>query len=413
MTQQRIWQSVIQRHTIQSVLAAVLLTAIIWAQPLPGGPRIPSVLLMLGGMVALFKGWLSWRDRRWQQFALIIACLWLPALLSLPDSFAPKKTGELLILLPLYLGFAAAAFYLLDRWVSLARLKQIVTVIGLLWMADGFYQLYAGQDIFGITPSGGRIVGPFALHLRLSLMIAITLPLALAALQRYGWLAQLGYFLAALTIAMLSGVRTDMLTILLAGGLYLITHKKGWRIIIAIPLIVLAGWFASQHSGVANYKLRSFESLPQTYAQWNQLSSYRLDIWLTAWNMFKAHPWNGVGARSFRYAYNEHKTKDNVFDEDHYQAAHAHHPLISIAAETGLPGVLGVCLAGLLLFCWGRQSGDPIWWRNPWLHMLILMVFPFQSMPILFTLWWFPVVSLALIGYLHSLSQQTISTIAQ
>ena len=384
-------------------IATLLLTSIIWAQPLSGGPRVPSVILMLIGVFLIIKGRFSLKDLRWQRFLLILALFWLPALISLPGSFAPEKTIQLLVLLPLYLLFAATAFYLLDSYVKMRMVMFVFFLVSIAGIGDGLFQLAYGHDIFGLSSRyGSRITGPFH-HLRLSLFIAILLPVIFSYLQRYGWLWQLLYFFAALTIAMLSGVRTDMLTVLLATGLYLVGHKKGILILAIIPLVIAAGLFAGSYSSIAKSKLSTFSSWPTTYAQWNKLSSYRLDIWSTAWNMLRANPINGVGAKSFAYGYNEYKNDGNIFDEDGNRASHAHHPIISIAAETGGIGLVGFLLTCLLVYCWGRESGSRRLLANPWLQILILIVFPIQSMPILFTLWWFPVVALVLIMYLNDI----------
>lgn len=388
------------------LVAATLLTGIVWAQPLSGGPRVPSVILMLLGGFLIAKGIFSVKDRRWQRFLIILALFWLPALISLIDSYAPEKTIELLVLLPLYLLFAAAIFYLLDKYVQRNLLLLIISAISVFWLADGLLQLFLGQDLFGVPMTqDGRIVGPFAHHLRLSLFVTILSPIVLQYLERYGWIWQLIYLAAAVTIAMLSGVRTDLLTILLAIVFYTLGRRKFMLIATMIPVIILAGIFAGGHSDISDKKLKSFSSVPTTYAEWNELSSYRLDIWSTAWNMFIDKPITGVGAKAFSYAYDKYSGEDDFFDDSTVSVSHAHHPIISIAAETGVFGLAGLFLAISLIFRWGRHSIHKGLIANPWLQILILMMFPIQSMPLLFSLWWFPVVCFVLICYLHDINQ--------
>lgn len=386
--------------------AATLLTAVIWAQPLSGGPRVPSILLMLLGGFVIAKGLFSTKDRRWQRFLIILTLFWLPALSSLVGSYAPEKSMELLVLLPLYLLFAAATFYLLDKYVQRDWLLIIISAISVFWLADGLLQLFLGQDLFGVPiRPDGRIVGPFAHHLRLSLFVTILSPVVLQYLERHGWVWQLIYLTAAVIIAMLSGVRTDLLTLLLAVGFYTIGRRKFMLIAAMIPVILLAGIFAGSHSDISDKKLKSFSSVPSTYIEWNELSSYRLDIWSTAWNMFSDNPITGVGARAFSTAYDQYKGEDDYFGDTTVTVSHAHHPIISIVAETGVIGLVGLFLAISLIYRWGRDSIHSVLIANPWLQILILMIFPIQSMPILFSLWWFPVVSLVLICYLNDINQ--------
>jgi|GEM_PF-353469 len=388
------------------LFAATLLTGIIWAQPLSGGPRVPSIILMLLGGFLIVKGLFSVKDRRWQRFLIILTLFWLPALISLVGSYAPGKTIELLVLLPLYLLFAAATFYLLDKYVEHNVLLFIISAISLFWLADGMLQLFLGQDLFGVPiTEQGRIVGPFAHHLRLSLFVTIFSPIVLQYLERHGWVWQIIYLMAVVMIAMLSGVRTDLLTILLAVGLYTLSRRKFMLIVALIPIVLLAGIFAGSQSDISDKKLKSFSSVPTTYVEWNNLSSYRLDIWSTAWNMFSVNPIMGVGARAFSSAYDQYSGEDDYFGDATVSVSHAHHPIISIIAETGLIGLAGLVFAIGLIYRWGRHSTYSRLITNPWLHILILMIFPIQSMPILFSLWWFPVVSFVLICYLNDINQ--------
>lgn len=389
------------------LLAATLLTAVIWAQPLSGGPRLPSILLMLLGGFLIAKGFFSVKDHRWQRFLLILALFWIPALISLLGSYAPEKSVQLLVLLPLYLLFAAGAFYLLDKYVQRDLLFLIISVISAFWLADGMLQFFLGYDLFGVPINQqGRIVGPFAHHLRLSLFVAIFSPIVLQYLERHGWIWQLIYLAVAVTIAMLSGVRTDLLTILLAVGLYTMSRRKFMIIAAIIPIVLLAGIFSGGHSDISDKKLKSFSRVPLSYAQWNELSSYRLDIWLTAWNMFSDKPINGVGARAFSSAYEHYRGENDFFStQTGTSVSHAHHPIIAIVTETGLIGFTGLILVVGLIYRWGKSSLHQGLIANPWLQILILMIFPIQSMPILFTLWWFPVVSFVLICYLNDINQ--------
>jgi len=392
--------------TLKIYLSTLLLSSIIWSQPFSGGPRITTVFLILLGIFVFTKNMISFNDQRITRFSQIIACFWIPAILSLIGSFDLESSLKMIILLPLFIPFAGGIIYLKDNYADNKLLINIVTVVCVLWVTDGLIQFTFGQDIFGILPRDGeRIVGPFAHHLRLSLFLSITLPLILPRLEKYGWGLLISYLAMAALVIMLSGVRTDLLTALIAIGIYVVTKKRAKLLLLFLPLLLVMGLLASSYSNIAQHKLNSFSGVPDNYKEWNNMSSHRLEIWLTAWNMYLDNPFKGVGAKSFSYAYDEYKGADSLFDSD--TISHAHHPIISIAAETGTIGLVGLFMAlWLLLYKWGGKSRMENTLENPWLQMLILIFFPIQSMPLLFTLWWFPVVSMVILFYLSDIDLQ-------
>ncbi|MDQ7073531.1 MAG: O-antigen ligase family protein [Gammaproteobacteria bacterium] len=152
--------------------------------------------------------------------------------------------------------------------------------------------------------------------------------------------------------------------------------------------------------------MKTFSNIPSTYTEWNQLSSYRLELWSAGWKMLVDNPVKGVGVRNFAAAYDDYSDEENIFHGQ--EAYHAHHPIVSIAAETGLLGLLGLFTAIFLLYRWGKQTvmAGTLLLSNPWAQILILIIFPIQSMPLLFSLWYFPFIAFALVCYLHSIYPQ-------
>jgi len=382
----------------------LLMTSIIWAQPLPGGPRAPSVILMIVGIVLLFRKKFSLRDRRLQRVIIIFSLFWAPTLLSLTSSYAPDKTLDLIVLLPLFVFLSVSAFYVLDHYLDSKLLLVIICSVCFFWLFDAAVQFVFDQDIFGVQRyEGERIVGPFADHLRLGLFISILSPIVLHYLERFGWVWQSAYLLVAVTIVMLTGVRTDLLTMVLAFILFVLATKRYRLLGVFIGIAIIAGSFAATQSSISESKLKTLNKIPETYQQWNVLSSYRLDIWQAGWNMFRDNPLTGVGGRSFENAYMDHSSPDNFFHNESRPVYHAHHPLISIVAETGILGLAGIIISIMLLYRWGKNAEYGAGLANPWGQILILIAFPIQSMPVFFTLWWFPFISFVLVCYLDSL----------
>lgn len=391
-------------------LCIVLFTSVIWAQPMSGGARVPSVILILVGIALLINKSFLLTDSRWRKLLLIFSLFWGPALISIIGSYDPSNSAKFIVLLPLFLLFAVTLFYILDNYLSQNTLFIIITVICCFWLFDASIQFFFDRDLFGVERYGDRIVGPFKEHLRLGLFLSVLLPIVLHTLARYGWLWQVIYLLFTVAIVMLTGVRTDLLTVILAVGLYVISSKKYHLVLAMLPIIVLGGLFAGSQSDISQTKIKTFSKVPSTYTEWNQLSSYRLDLWSAGFNMLLDNPLKGVGARNFAAAYDDYSSEDNMFHGQ--EAYHAHHPIVAIAAETGLLGIFGLSMAIYLLYRWGKKSvtvGSSIL-SNPWTQILTLIIFPIQSMPLLFSLWWFPFIAFVLVCYLHSIQKQQLNT---
>ena len=394
-------------NSLKTYLSTMLVSSIIWSQPFAGGPRVTTLILMLLGLFVLAKKLFPITDARLKKFTILLALFWIPAALSLIGSYNHQASVKFIIALPFFIPFAAGLLYLIDNHVNKKLLFNMLLAVCLFWIADGVIQLIIGHDLFGIPPRDSeRIVGPFAYHLRLSLFLAITLPLILSKLESFNWPWLPGYLAFVVFIIMLSGVRTDLLTALIAIGLYIIIKKRMKLTLMILPLVFIGGILASHYSGIAESKLKTFSGIPHSYSQWNQASSYRLDVWLTAWNMYLAHPIIGVGTQAFTEAYDEYKTPDNYFNQQTNPISHAHHPAISIAAETGSIGLIGLLTFIWLIYQWGAKSLNKNMWAIPWLQILILIFFPIQSMPLLFSFWWFPVVTMTILYYLAEIESK-------
>lgn len=401
-------------NSLKTYLSTMLVSSIIWSQPFAGGPRVTTLILMLLGLYVLAKKLFPITDSRLKKFTVLLALFWMPAVLSLIGSYNHQASVKFIIALPFFIPFAAGLLYLIDNHVDKKLLFNMLLAVCLFWIADGVIQLIIGHDLFGIPPRDGeRIVGPFAYHLRLSLFLAITLPLILSKLESFNWPWLPSYLAFVVFIIMLSGVRTDLLTALIAIGLYIIIKKRMKLTLMILPLVFIGGILASHYSGIAESKLKTSSGIPHSYSQWNQASSYRLDIWLTAWNMYLAHPIIGVGTQAFTEAYDEYKTPDNYFNQQTNPISHAHHPAISIAAETGSIGLIGLLTFIWLIYQWGAKSLNKNMWAIPWLQILILIFFPIQSMPLLFSFWWFPVVAMTILYYLAEIEAKQPTTKAK
>jgi O-antigen ligase len=132
----------------------------------------------------------------------------------------------------------------------------------------------------------------------------------------------------------------------------------------------------------------------------------RATIWTNAWEMIKDRPIVGVGANAFAEAYASYAPADDYFitEEPVY---HAHQMYISIAAESGILGLSGfIALIGLSVIWYRKASPESHNKAAPFAVPLAIVAFPLQSQPILYTIWWFPVLLLLMCAMLATLANK-------
>ena len=61
----------------------------------------------------------------------------------------------------------------------------------------------------------------------------------------------------------------------------------------------------------------------------------RIFIWKSTWNMFRDHPWLGIGPGNFEYQYRNHYVSEKAIDKFH---PHAHNIFLHYLAEMGIVG---------------------------------------------------------------------------
>ena len=128
---------------------------------------------------------------------------------------------------------------------------------------------------------------------------------------------------------------------------------------------------------------QSMTALEGTETAIDFASSERLPIFRTALRMYRAHPLNGVGVRSFSVAYLEYAEADDVHVRKTGGARgayHAHNVVLEVMADTGSIGLAGLALG--ILLAWRQWRGMLPAQRQeafPFALALVLILFPVNS----------------------------------
>ncbi len=240
---------------------------------------------------------------------------WLPLALGLAPLFPP-----LALLAPLFLGYLRrlspwalgllgiyALFLLLpallapEAWAFPLALGRLLYVLGLLGagvalglqapspsralrpLGYGLFLLYltaflASYLTFGDRVVGERLMHPFHSPVGLGFMGAVGV--LLAAYTRYSWPFRLLLGLLGGAVLLLSASRGGMLALLLGGAFGLLFRGRGFWALGVAGLVLFAAFTSDNPLS---------ERFFQTHL------SGREGLWLRAYEVYRAHPWTGVG----------------------------------------------------------------------------------------------------------------------
>lgn len=376
-------------------------------------PVLPGVVLAFMGM------WLLWKERgsclariAQRRWLLIFGLLFVPMAISLPGSHDPRLSLGVVGASVLYLFVGIALVRALRGHTERHWLAVGILIMLAFWIGDSVVQYLFGRDLFGIELLvDGRVIGPFAENLRQATLLAVLLPVALGVLlaQRHGGWWAAAFFILAAAVAMLAGVRMVVIMFgVIFAGVYLHLPSSPWKWLAAPAMLAAAALtiFLSpvlhdrMASRMAEVQRLDFESL-------DKFSSQRLTIWHTAGNMLMARPLTGVGVGTFDKAYGEYSTlPDDMFRDGRARVYHTHQIYVSAAAEMGLPGLIGLLAAFILVANWYLSSSVTARQRAwPWALALMVYFFPFNTQPPLLRHWTFPILLMLLAALLAALDE--------
>lgn len=372
--------------------AVLLVFAVPALLPFERAAELPIVIGAVFGVGALLRSRDLYNSASARTLAVALSAYVLAALLSAIDAFAPEKSWTTALGSLRLLAFAIGVQVLGDRalaaGISARRLSSWLAGAAALpialWVADALVQAVTGWSIGG-TLDADRLSGIFgADDLKLGPLLGALAPLLLWPLlsARRAWLALA--WLSLLIVVLLAGARAGWVSFALVSAALAWRLAGGsWRrlAVWAAAATIVATLFAwvGYHSS-ESFHARVDRTLSAGDGNVDVALAGRLPIWTTAGRMALSHPINGVGVRSFRYAYPDYAdAADPWVDAVHHTgAAHAHQIVLELLTETGSMGLALWLVAGWQLWRRSRSCAGDACAHAPWVALAVL-TFPFNT----------------------------------
>ena len=327
------------------------------------------------------------RDKSFRALLFLFLCLWLPQLISLIGAVNLARSAKIVLLYPLYLFCGVFIVRELARPGNLSRLSLALLIIVIFWCVDALIQYATGANLLGYPYQDGMLSGMFYPKLRLGIVVAVLVPIALETIRNvnkdslYPWLLLIPFTV----VVLLSGRRSAWLMLIIGLSAYLplvvLSLSSRARYIISGALcvaVLLVSWIYFKSPDI-NRRIVLLTGMFSSEYQAERATSRRTPIWDTAYNMLRDNWINGVGPRGFRYAYKTYADEDNYFVRQGQEGqTHPHLVFLEIAVETGVIGVVGFLLFyfTVLRYWWqGRHSTI----TGAWTAVLLAGTFPFNA----------------------------------
>lgn len=403
------------RHGWRWAPTWVLTFVALW--PAPGYAEAVMVLGALAAIVRLLLGRFRGGTRllsgpAWALTSVLFAAYWLPEFISALDavdaSRALREAAVDLRYLPfLWLVAAAVANDTARRttfhglavivaiWTLDALAQAIIGTSPLFWSLDQLKQLISGRpmcDAEGLA-AGNRVTGILGpCNLKIGIVLASLSPFLLyAAGRRFGVAGWLVSAILVGTVILLAGARATWLTfalVLAISGWRLLGWKRLLVLFVSGAVMLIALTSVSPH--VRERVTRTTQALSESDAGIDLALSGRIRIWEAAICMVRENPFNGVGVRSFRTAFDDcDPNKGAVAAWGDGPAFHAHQIVLEILSETGFAGLL-LWLAGVAMAwrAWRFADMAARERARPAMLALAVTVFPLNTHLAFYSTFW-------------------------
>jgi O-antigen ligase len=362
---------------------------------LPFG-RMPEIPLLIFAFSVPFLLWSETHQKRARRVSLLLIplflCFWLPMVFSSFDSFLPETSSFKSFAALRYLAAAIGVATLLNKATARWQVLLWCSVILVFWALDGFVQLMFGADLFGISMHPERLNALFVRQYQfygptLAMLSPFLLEYARRRWAPWAWVLSFSVILGAVMIA---GMRSGWLIMGVVMAVYLLQmfsreNREVRLATMSIPVVaagvLIAGYLASP---LLQQRIeQSLTILDGSQAAVDFASSERVPIFNTALKMYRAHPINGVGVRSFEKAYLEYAEPGDVHvakNQGKRGEVHAHNVVLEVMADTGSIGLLGLLISSVLMFrYWQLIQPAHRLEAFPFVLVLVLILFPVNS----------------------------------
>ena len=238
--------------------------------------------------------------------------------------------------------FEPAFFFVLVNHIAGEKraitLSQVLIAAGTLMAVSGLAQSIAYGPEF-------RVKGTMSIYMTFAGVLVLIALLALAQLlfTPPSWVSYGLALSVVLLTASLVMTQTRGAWIGLAAGVALMLGFRQKRLLLTLPVAALMIFLVSPEA--VRERIRSIID-PQDLT-----ARERLYMWSSGAQIFRDHPWTGVGIHGVKRVYTTYKHPNALRD----QRGHLHNNFIQIAAERGLIGL------GCWLWIWGAfywQAGQ-------------------------------------------------------
>ncbi len=384
----------------RSAWPALLIVGVLALLPVGRGYAEAALdIAAIAGVILCVRHASALRDNGGIRLAVILfASYWLAAAISLPGAIAPSKSARTVVEALRFLPFAAFACIALrdGRWW--ARIVAACAAIVVLWLLDGWVQIFTGYSIAGAM-SSERLSGIFGANdLKLGPVLAVLSPFVfVAARERFGWRGLVLAFVFQLMPILLAGSRAAWLMFALVTLVFAWREARSATRFVAFAAIALL--VACVAAAVAWHASSAFDARVQrsllvfggSQHAVDEAAAGRLRIWGTAVRMIESHAVNGVGVRGFRYAYPAFAEPGDTFvdNSDDQGASHAHQIFLEVLSETGLIGlILWLIGAAAAVRAWLRADAASRHRALAPALALGVMCFPINTHLAFYSAWW-------------------------
>jgi O-antigen ligase len=370
--------------------------------PFKRSVELPILIMTIGGGVLAYQyGKAFFHEPAIRLFTLLFACIWLPVLISFPDSYDLNKSGGTsLSFIRLYLS-GLFVIWALSKPNQVPLLVKLLAGLTAFWVVDALFQAMTGHDFLGYAQSPARLNGVFGEgQSKLGNALPILAPFLLLALRSKPVLMLLATVMTG-AVVILAGSRGGWVSfgLVCVWLLFSESRRRGvalWQMAAVAALVGLAGTFAAFENPAAKQRLdKTLLLFSGDEAKIDQALSKRWTLWKDAYAMIDAHPINGVGVRAFRYAYPEFAQPDDPFlsiEEKSGRptgAFYAHQLVVEVTSETGLIGLAGLGLFyALLVRYWRAANPERRMLALPFAMAALAWIFPFNTHPSFYSAQW-------------------------